>query len=234
MSEDGLAELGLRLPLMSDAAPALRQTAGESPATITPVGASQSFGWADDGDEYGRLKQVMHQLEFVCLQQDYIKDEQRHLKRELVRGREELKRLRTVPLVVGHFNEMVGDDYAVVATTSGHTCKSSPWPFLFDFRAVVVAYVRVMSTIDRELLKPGVTIALHRQSQAVVDVLPADADTSVLNTEMAEKPDVKYSDIGGMDIQKQEIREAVELPLTHPELYQQIGLLPVHNPQLKD
>ena len=29
-----------------------------------------------------------------------------------------------------------------------------------------------------------------------------------------EKPDVKYEDVGGLDSQKQEIREAVELPLT--------------------
>jgi 26S proteasome regulatory subunit T3 len=36
---------------------------------------------------------------------------------------------------------------------------------------------------------------------------------------MTERPDVKYSDIGGMDIEKQEIREAIELPLSHPELY---------------
>jgi 26S proteasome regulatory subunit T3 len=41
-----------------------------------------------------------------------------------------------------------------------------------------------------------------------------------------EKPDVSYSDIGGMDMQKQEMREAVELPLTHHELYKQIGIDP--------
>lgn len=41
-----------------------------------------------------------------------------------------------------------------------------------------------------------------------------------------EKPDVSYADIGGMDIQKQEVREAVELPLTHFELYKQIGIDP--------
>ncbi|EEC13856.1 26S protease regulatory subunit 6B, putative [Ixodes scapularis] len=41
-----------------------------------------------------------------------------------------------------------------------------------------------------------------------------------------EKPDIKYADIGGLDIQKQEIREAVELPLTHFELYKQIGIDP--------
>ena len=38
-----------------------------------------------------------------------------------------------------------------------------------------------------------------------------------------EKPDVGYSDIGGMDIQKQEVREAVELPLTHFELCDRVG-----------
>ena len=41
-----------------------------------------------------------------------------------------------------------------------------------------------------------------------------------------EKPDVSYADIGGLDIQKQEMREAVELPLTHFELYKQIGIDP--------
>jgi len=41
-----------------------------------------------------------------------------------------------------------------------------------------------------------------------------------------EKPDITYADIGGSDIQKQEIREAVELPLTHFDLYRQIGIEP--------
>ena len=41
-----------------------------------------------------------------------------------------------------------------------------------------------------------------------------------------EKPDISYADIGGLDTQKQEVREAVELPLTHYELYKQIGIDP--------
>jgi 26S proteasome regulatory subunit T3 len=41
-----------------------------------------------------------------------------------------------------------------------------------------------------------------------------------------ERPDVKYSDIGGMDIQKQEIREAVELPLTQFDLYRYARISP--------
>lgn len=43
---------------------------------------------------------------------------------------------------------------------------------------------------------------------------------------MTEKPDVSYQDVGGLDVQKQEIREAIELPFTNPELYEQIGIDP--------
>ncbi len=48
-----------------------------------------------------------------------------------------------------------------------------------------------------------------------------------------EKPDVTYADVGGLDMQKQEIREAVELPLTHFDLYKQIGP-PVPHPSNKN
>merc|ERR1719437_343871 len=43
---------------------------------------------------------------------------------------------------------------------------------------------------------------------------------------MTEKPNVSYKDIGGMDVQKQEVREAIELPLIQHHLYQQIGIDP--------
>ena len=65
----------------------------------------------------------------------------------------------------------------------------------------VLCQVRVLSTLDREALKPNASVALHRHSHSVVDILPPEADSTIQL--MTEKPDVKYSDIGGMDIQKQ-------------------------------
>lgn len=133
----------------------------------------------------------------------------RNLKREIVRAKEEVKRIQAVPLTIGQFMEMIDLNTAVVQSTGGTTY-----------------YVRVLSTLDREQLKPNSSVALHRHSHAVVETLPPEADSSVSAQAMAEKPDVTYEDIGGMDIQKQEVREAVELPLTHGELYQQIGIDP--------
>lgn len=102
---------------------------------------------------------------------------------------------------------MIDVNYAIVNSTAGSTY-----------------YVRVLSTLDREKLKPNTSIALHRHSHSVVDILPPESDSSIQI--MAEKPDVTYHDIGGMDIQKQEVREAVELPLTQFDLYKQIGIDP--------
>ena len=47
---------------------------------------------------------------------------------------------------------------------------------------------------------------------------------SVMKVEKA--PLESYVDIGGLEDQIQEIKEAVELPLTHPELYEEIGIRP--------
>lgn len=45
---------------------------------------------------------------------------------------------------------------------------------------------------------------------------------AVLQVEKA--PLESYADVGGLEQQIQEIKEAVELPLTHPELYEDIGI----------
>lgn len=156
-----------------------------------------------------RLKKLQRQLEFLQVQEDYIKDEQKNLKREFLRAQEEVKRIQSVPLVIGQFNEAIDEHSGIVSSTTGSNY-----------------YVRVLSTIDHELLKAGSAVALHKHSNALVDILPPEADSSISMLGADEKPDVSYSDIGGMDIQKQEMREAVELPLTHFELYKQIGIDP--------
>lgn len=104
---------------------------------------------------------------------------------------------------------MMDECYGMVSSTAGSTY-----------------YVRVLSTLDREQLKPNCSVALHRSSHAIVAILPSESDSSIQMMQISEKPDVNYSDIGGLDQQKQEMREAIELPLTQFELYQQIGIDP--------
>jgi len=171
---------------------------------ILPISEDQELE-----DLYTKYKKLQKQLEFLQVQEEYIKDEQKNLKKEYLNAQEEVKRIQSVPLVIGQFLEAVDANTAIVGSTTGSNY-----------------YVRILSTIDRELLKPSASVALHKHSNALVDVLPPEADSSIAMLRPDEKPDVSYADIGGLDIQKQEIREAVELALTHYELYRQIGIEP--------
>ena len=189
---------------------------GSAPATPGPeamdTGTETKLPSSKDvtlDDLYTKYKKLQQQLEFLAVQEDYIKDEQRNLKKEYLHAQEEVKRIQSVPLVIGQFLEAVDQNTGIVGSTTGSNY-----------------YVRILSTLDRELLKPSASVALHKHSNALVDVLPPEADSSISMLQADEKPDVAYSDIGGMDMQKQEMKEAVELPLTHFELYKQIGIDP--------
>ena len=171
----------------------------------TPAGA-EDWKNADLDDLYTKYKKLQQQLEFLQVQEEYIKDEQRNLKKEYLHAQEEVKRIQSVPLVIGQFLEAVDQNTGIVGSTTGSNY-----------------YVRILSTLDRELLKPSASVALHKHSNALVDVLPPEADSSISMLQADEKPEVSYNDIGGMDMQKQEMREAVELPLTHFDLYKQVS-----------
>jgi 26S proteasome regulatory subunit T3 len=143
------------------------------------------------------------------LQEKFVKEDQKTLRREFVRAQEEVKRIQSVPLVIGQFLEAIDQNTGIVGSTTGSNYV-----------------VRILSTLDRELLKPSSSVALHRHSNALVDILPPEADSSIQMLGADEKPDVTYADVGGLDMQKQEIREAVELPMQQAELYRQIGIEP--------
>ena len=177
----------------------------EEMATDPPSG-QEDWKNADLDDLYTKYKKLQQQLEFLQVQEEYIKDEQRNLKKEYLHAQEEVKRIQSVPLVIGQFLEAVDQNTGIVGSTTGSNY-----------------YVRILSTLDRELLKPSASVALHKHSNALVDVLPPEADSSISMLQADEKPDVSYNDIGGMDMQKQEMREAVELPLTHFDLYKQVS-----------
>merc|ERR1712076_64818 len=160
-------------------------------------------------DQFSKFKLLKKHLNFLTVQEDYIKDEMRNLRQEYLHAQEEVKRIKSIPLIIGQFLEAVDHNTAIVGSTTGQN-----------------HYVRILSTIDRELLKPSASIALHKHSNALVDILPPESDSSITMLSDTERPDVCYSDISGLDTQKQEIREAVELPLTQFELYKSIGIDP--------
>lgn len=143
---------------------------------LSTIDPSSSSAVDNEEDLYTRLKSLQRQLEFIEIQEEYVKDELKNLRREHLRAQEEVKRIQSVPLVIGQFMEMIDQNNGIVGSTTGSNY-----------------YVRILSTINRELLKPSASVALHRHSNALVDVLPPEADSSISLLSQSERPDVTYN-----------------------------------------
>lgn len=123
--------------------------------------------------------------------------------------RDRVEDLRGSPLQVGNLEEMIDDNHCIVSTTNGPEY-----------------YVNILSIVDNDLLEPGSSVLLHNKTMSVVGILGEEADPMVSVMKVEKAPLESYADIGGLEKQIQEMKEAVELPLTHPELYEDIGIKP--------
>ena len=77
----------------------------------------------------------------------------------------------------------------------------------------------------RKELAAGDRVAVN-DSFGVQTVLDDETDSRAQAMEVEESPSVTYDDIGGIDDQVREVREAVEDPLLTPELFEEVGVDP--------
>jgi proteasome regulatory subunit len=69
-------------------------------------------------------------------------------------------------------------------------------------------------------------VALNQQTFSIAEILPVFEEPEVSALELIEATDITYDQIGGLADQLREIREVVELPLIHPEIFERIGIDP--------
>ena len=86
-------------------------------------------------------------------------------------------------------------------------------------------YVTFVNDELRQLLYPGCKVAVNN-ALSVVKVLEETYDSRVRVMELEESPDVTFEHVGGLTTEIEEIREAVEYPLTMPEVFERIGVEP--------
>jgi proteasome regulatory subunit len=127
--------------------------------------------------------------------------------REVERLKKENAILRRMPLFLATVVEM-GDDYVLLRQHGNNQ--------------------EFITTAPPELmpkLEPNTRVAINN-SLTIVRILDRCVDARAKTMELIEAPEVSYADIGGLEKQIQEVRETVELPLTKPEIFQEVGIEP--------
>ena len=137
-----------------------------------------------------------------------LESEITQIKKRASRLEEEIRNLRTPPMVIGHIQDLTAEG-AIVRSSNG-----------------TVFLVSINPRIDDSLLIPGARVALNQDNLSVIEVLSDSWDPLVVTSEIIEKPSVTFDDVGGLEEQIIQIREAVELSFTNRDDFERFSIDP--------
>lgn len=157
-------------------------------------------------EKYADLREETQQL---INERTTLEAEMRTLRKKIERLDENVNLMKMPPLIVGHIQDILDHERAIVRSSNG-----------------TVFQVSLNQRLDPEKLKPGTRVALNQDSLSVVELLHEAWDPMVSGAEMVDKPTTTYADVAGLDEQVESVREAIELPLVKPELFEKVGIVP--------
>ncbi|AUX08104.1 AAA family ATPase, CDC48 subfamily [Halalkaliarchaeum desulfuricum] len=73
---------------------------------------------------------------------------------------------------------------------------------------------------------PSGTVVVTDSTEVEISQQPAEEIRDAGPADAADTPDVTYEDIGGLDQELEQVREMIELPMRHPELFKRLGIEP--------
>ncbi|WP_049926834.1 CDC48 family AAA ATPase [Halopiger goleimassiliensis] len=119
----------------------------------------------------------------------------------------------------GDIGPLVRDKLSGQAVTEGQTV-----PFSLSFGPMASSGQSVPLKIAST--SPSGTVVITDSTNIEISETPAEQVSSGTGASPEGVPDVTYEDIGGLDDELDQVREMIELPMRHPELFQQLGIEP--------
>jgi 26S proteasome regulatory subunit T2 len=158
-----------------------------------------------------RLLKLERIKDYLLMEQEFIANQERVNPKEATaeEERNRVDELRGTPMGIGTLEEIIDDNHAIVSSSVGPEY-----------------YVSILSIVDKDQLEPGCSVLTHNKVLSIVGILQDEVDPMVSVMKVDKAPMESYASIGGLEQQIQEIKEAVEFPLTHPELYEDMGIKP--------
>ena len=169
----------------------------EDPSNISSVSNLQS-----------EIKVLSETAQQLLTDKLLLESEISQVKKRASRLEEEIRNLRSPPMVIGHIQDLT-DEGAIVRSSNG-----------------TVFLVSINPRIDESLLTPGARVALNQDNLSVIEVLSDSWDPLVVTSEIIEKPSVTFDDVGGLEEQIIQIREAVELSFTNRDDFERFSIDP--------
>ena len=123
--------------------------------------------------------------------------------------------------VRGQIAPFIRDKLSGQPVTEGQTIRTSMGFGLMGGQSQAVP-MKVASTT------PSGTVVITDDTEISISEVPAEelTERSAPGDGAGDGPDVAYEDIGGLDSELEQVREMIELPMRHPELFKRLGIDP--------
>jgi len=186
-------------------------------------------GWSTD-DMISRSRLLENEIRIMRSDVTRIQHELTTQRDKIRENTEKIKVNKTLPYLVSNVieildvdpQEMGEEDGANVDLDSQRKGKCA----VIKTSTRQTYFLPVIGLVDVEKLKPGELVGVNKDSYLILESLPAEYDARVKAMEVDDRPSEQYSDIGGLDKQIQELIEAVVLPMTHKEKFENLGIHP--------
>jgi proteasome regulatory subunit len=136
-------------------------------------------------------------------------DEVNMLRRERNLLKKQLDEIMKPPMLIGEVLEIINSSEIIIKNGTGQTFITT-----------------VSNDIGTGELKIGSRVGLDRNNLVVMRLLTQGKDPIIMGSELIERPQITYDDIGGLEDPIVELKEAMELPLTDPRIFKKIGIKP--------
>jgi len=135
-----------------------------------------------------------------------LEEENRILKESLGSLGKELEKFKRTPLLVCEVKDKI-DGKFLLRLSNGNE-------FLVE------------KSSDCKDLDVGDAVLAEQKNLTIIKKIRTNKQFDVDKFVVIEKPKIKWSQIGGLSSQEQEIKEVIELPLKKPELFKKVGIEP--------
>ncbi|CAG0900622.1 unnamed protein product [Cyprideis torosa] len=209
-----------------------RQEGGAAPVITEPeeIVIPEEIRSMSADDIVARTRLLDSEIKIMRSEVMRINHEHQAMKDKIKENTEKIKMNKTLPYLVSNVIELLDvdpqdnteEEGANVDLDSQRKGKCA----VIKTSTRQTYFLPVIGLVDPEKLKPGDLVGVNKDSYLVLETLPAEYDSRVKAMEVDERPTEQYSDIGGLDKQIQELIEAVVLPMTHKDRFENLGIQP--------
>ena len=135
------------------------------------------------------FKKLQDEAQRLLSERVHLENDLANIKKRASRLDEEVRILKSPPLIIGHLQDILDDERAIVRSSNG-----------------TVFQVSINQRLDKSKLKPGTRIALNQDTLSIIEILHDAWDPMVSGAEMIERPTTTYEHVGGLDEQVLQVR----------------------------